>query len=68
MERPPPHEKPVILDHLRPHYAKNFHCIGTRCQDNCCRGWNVFIDKSTYQRYQSLPALRPILRNLREDG
>jgi lysine-N-methylase len=50
-----------MLDHLRPHYAKNFHCIGTRCEDNCCRGWDVFIDKATYQRYQSLPALRPIM-------
>ena len=50
-----------MLDHVRPQYAKKFRCIGNKCEDNCCRGWDVIVDKATYQKYQALPALQPYL-------
>ena len=34
---------------IRPFYAENFHCIGSACEDTCCRGWSVPIEKATYE-------------------
>lgn len=42
-----------MLDNLRPQYAKRFRCIGGACEDACCSGWAVTIDRSTYQKYES---------------
>ncbi len=33
-------------------YIKSFNCIGGRCPDNCCIGWDVDIDKKTYHDYR----------------
>ena len=41
---------------FRPHYAENFRCIGAACEDTCCVGWNVSIDRDTYEKYQAIPA------------
>src|SRR5579863_2461440 len=41
---------------IRPQYVTEFHCLGSDCVDTCCRGWDVTIDKATYDRYQKLPA------------
>lgn len=35
-----------------PHYFKEFQCIGGSCEDNCCVGWDVEIDKNTFHRYR----------------
>lgn len=51
-----------MLEHVRPQYAKKFRCIGNECEDNCCHGWEVGVDKATYQKYQALPALRLLLK------
>lgn len=32
----------------------NFKCIGGSCEDNCCIGWDVDIDKETYKKYQKV--------------
>lgn len=53
-----------MLDHLRPQYAKAFRCIGSDCEDTCCHGMDVAIDKTTYEKYQSSPALQPVLQHL----
>ncbi len=34
-----------------PHFAR-FHCLGADCEDTCCDGWAIAIDKPTYQKYQ----------------
>jgi lysine-N-methylase len=36
-------------------YAEGFRCIGPACEDTCCQGWNVPIDRAAWERYQSLP-------------
>jgi lysine-N-methylase len=37
---------------LTPQYMNDFSCIGSECEDTCCIGWNVSVDKSTYKRYK----------------
>ncbi|MGC2109418.1 MAG: flagellin lysine-N-methylase [Candidatus Korobacteraceae bacterium] len=45
---------------LQPHYADAFRCIGSDCDDNCCGGWTVFVDKATYKKYRATPSLRQL--------
>jgi len=51
-----------MLEHLRPQYAKSFHCLGGSCVDNCCQVWEVVVDKPSYQRYERNPALQPHMK------
>ena len=30
----------------------NFECIGSECEDHCCRDWSITIDKDTYDKYK----------------
>ncbi|WP_312109724.1 flagellin lysine-N-methylase [Brevibacillus reuszeri] len=39
---------------LVPQYMKDFQCIGSFCEDTCCQGWTVSIDKQTYKRYKNI--------------
>lgn len=36
---------------LKPTYLQHFKCIGGDCEDSCCIGWNIDIDKLTYRKY-----------------
>lgn len=41
------------MSNLRiPEYVKEFKCIGAECEDDCCHGWSVFIDKDSYDSYK----------------
>lgn len=41
---------------------EQFTCIGTACEDTCCVGWHVAIDKATYKKYNKVRStLRPSL-------
>jgi lysine-N-methylase len=42
-------------DAIPPTYADSFHCIGSDCEDTCCQGWTVPIDRATWDKYHSLP-------------
>ncbi len=48
---------------LAPQYFRKFKCIGSECEDSCCKGWRVNIDKETYKKYRSVQnnELRPLL-------
>ena len=37
-----------------PKYYENFACIGERCTDNCCIGWEIDIDSETRRKYSTL--------------
>jgi len=39
---------------LMPEYMQEFKCIGAACEDTCCAGWRVSIDKETFGKYQSV--------------
>jgi lysine-N-methylase len=43
---------------LQPRYAESFRCIGPECEDSCCRGWGVCVDKRTYKKYRATASLR----------
>ncbi|GAA0855971.1 hypothetical protein GCM10008916_03630 [Clostridium nitritogenes] len=34
-----------------PKYLKEFKCIGGACEDSCCIGWDIDIDKITFRQY-----------------
>lgn len=38
---------------LSPQYMKKFKCIGGSCEDTCCIGWGINIDKETYKKYRN---------------
>ena len=42
---------------VTPRYYQDFQCIGDKCEDNCCHGWTISIDKKTYRNYVSHPDL-----------
>lgn len=47
---------------LVPAYMEQFTCIGSQCEDTCCAGWQVAIDKATYKKYNKVRSdLKPAL-------
>lgn len=36
---------------ISPSYVKDFKCIAADCEDSCCIGWNIDIDKITFRKY-----------------
>jgi lysine-N-methylase len=51
---------------LQPRSYHAFRCIGADCEDTCCVGWIVNVDKPTYEAYQRCddPELGPRLHEL----
>ena len=41
---------------IRPQYAEAFRCLGAACEDTCCTGWRVDIDRAAFEKYQTVPA------------
>lgn len=41
------------LSTLMPRFVERFRCIGPSCEDTCCSGWTIFIDKKTYKAYRA---------------
>lgn len=46
-------------------YVGRFRCVGGSCEEHCCQGWRVTLDRDTYLKYQSIPEsdLRERLRD-----
>jgi lysine-N-methylase len=57
-------------DFIAPQYAGSFHCIGSDCEDTCCHGWKVPVDRDAFMRFQNLPAgpLRTLIEENLEPG
>lgn len=47
------------LTALVPQYVSRFGCIGPDCEDNCCTGWRVNLDKKTFNAYRQVKS--PVL-------
>jgi len=60
-QRPPPQPEP---EYTRPRYARNFRCISSACEDTCCQGWGVPIDRATYKKYAAAETLKPHIGTL----
>ncbi|MBQ4150750.1 MAG: flagellin lysine-N-methylase [Clostridia bacterium] len=41
------------MHNVYPSYYKKFKCIASACKHNCCIGWEIDIDKLSYNRYMS---------------
>ncbi|WP_432702100.1 flagellin lysine-N-methylase [Lysinibacillus sphaericus] len=39
---------------LIPDYFPEFSCLGASCEDTCCAGWKVTVDKTTFQKYRNI--------------
>lgn len=37
-----------------PKYLKEFRCIGGECEDSCCAGWDIDIDKESFNNYKNV--------------
>jgi lysine-N-methylase len=50
------------ITHLTPRYYRQFACIGSDCEDNCCHGWSISIDKQSLRNYlgHSDPSLKKL--------
>lgn len=61
-----PFDSPLLppREHLQSSYAEAFRCIGSACEDTCCRGWSVPIDQATYERYRTHQILKPFVGKL----
>ena len=35
-------------------YSKKFFCIAEKCKHNCCKGWQIAVDKKTADKYLQL--------------
>lgn len=40
--------------YILPDYYKEFHCIAERCEDTCCAGWQIVIDKKSLAEYRKI--------------
>lgn len=51
---------------LQPEYMKLFNCIGPKCEDSCCIGWSIELDKSTYLKYKKVQdrELKPLFEKM----
>jgi lysine-N-methylase len=36
---------------VEPLFVSTFKCIGSECRDHCCKGWDIYLDKPTVNRY-----------------
>jgi lysine-N-methylase len=52
------------MRYVYPYYYSEFECIGGKCSDTCCAGWEVDVDDDTAEMYQSIPL--PIGDRLRD--
>jgi lysine-N-methylase len=57
---------PKPVKRLQPRSYHAFRCIGAECEDTCCVGWIVNVDKATFEAYQRSndPELGPKLHEL----
>ena len=37
-----------------PDYYKEFHCTADKCEDTCCAGWQIVIDKKSLAKYKKI--------------
>ncbi|WP_219304331.1 hypothetical protein [Bacillus sp. FDAARGOS_1420] len=38
---------------LKASYMKYFSCIGSTCEDTCCKGWTINVDQNRYNFYEN---------------
>ena len=49
----------VVREYRAPRYVSRFECIGSACEDACCAGWQVHIDRPHYEKLRDAMARSP---------
>lgn len=44
-------ERSEFMEYILPDYYKQFNCIADKCENTCCAGWGIVIDKNTMKKY-----------------
>ena len=49
-----------------PDYYKEFQCIADQCEDTCCAGWQIVVDKRSLKKYKKIrgPYLGKMVRSV----
>lgn len=50
---------------LSPSYYNQFKCIGSDCEDTCCAGWKVSVDKDSFNKYRKITT-GPLAKQLKQ--
>lgn len=40
--------------YVKPDYYKEFSCVADKCEDTCCAGWKIVIDKESLKKYRKI--------------
>ncbi|ANE46713.1 hypothetical protein SY83_11005 [Paenibacillus swuensis] len=43
-----------LANKLEASYMEQFSCTGGACEDTCCQGWKIYIDRPTYKKYKNI--------------
>lgn len=54
----------MVYDVYMPDYYPKFQCAGGDCRRTCCRGWEVPLSKSDYQRLRNLRSEKSLREKL----
>ncbi len=49
-----------------PDYYSEFSCTADRCEDTCCAGWQIMIDKHSMKKYRKALFCDPFRKELRK--
>lgn len=42
------------MEYIAPDYYKEFHCTADECEDTCCAGWQIAVDKKSMENYKKV--------------
>ena len=40
--------------YIKPSFYEKFKCIGSKCTDNCCIGWEIDVDEAALEKYKGV--------------
>ena len=44
----------IIMKDIYPDFYKRFKCIANRCEDSCCKDWDIDVDSETEKFYNTV--------------
>ena len=42
------------MSNLNPNYYNKFQCLGSKCIETCCQGWNIDVDHNSHSKLHDL--------------
>ena len=53
------------MRHIYPTFYHEFRCIANRCEDSCCKDWDIDVDSETEEFLPSKPIFLLTLSRVR---